>query len=47
MVVVKFLGLIDLSAAIIIALMDIPYIGVLKWLIVAILFIKSIPSLIA
>ena len=44
---VKILGLTDLAAAIIIGLVTIPVIGALKWVIVAILAIKAIPSLLA
>lgn len=45
MVVCKFLGLIDVIAALIIAFMDVPIIGPVKWLIVLILLVKGVPSL--
>jgi hypothetical protein len=46
-ILVKILGMVDLSAAIIIALMTVPIIGILKWILVGILTIKAIPSLLA
>ena len=42
---VKIYGIIDLMAAAIIALLDIPIIGKLKWIIVLVLVIKCVPSL--
>ena len=44
---IKILGLVDVLAAIIIAFLNVPIIGNLKWIIVAILLIKGIPSLLA
>lgn len=44
---IKILGIVDIIAALIIALIHVPIIGVLKWLIVAILVLKGIPSLLA
>ena len=44
---IKILGLVDVLAAIIIAFLHVPIIGSLKWIIVAILLIKGIPSLLA
>ncbi|MEM2874330.1 MAG: hypothetical protein QW063_02720 [Candidatus Nanoarchaeia archaeon] len=46
-ILVKIMGITDLIAAIIIGAISIPIIGALKWLIVAILVIKGIPSLFA
>ncbi|MFN7088714.1 MAG: hypothetical protein ACK4NX_02795 [Candidatus Paceibacteria bacterium] len=46
-VLVKIMGLTDLVAAIIIGAVAVPLIGALKWLIVAVLLIKAIPSLFA
>jgi len=45
MIPVKILGIVDITAAIIIATLDVPIIGPLKWILVAILLIKGIPSL--
>jgi hypothetical protein len=45
MVMVKLLGMVDLLAALIIALVTVPIIGNFKWIIVAVLLGKSIPSL--
>jgi hypothetical protein len=42
---VKICGVIDLLAATIIALLDIPIIGKFKWVIVFVLIIKGFPSL--
>jgi uncharacterized membrane protein len=42
---VKIYGIADLLAAALIALLDIPIIGKLKWILVFILVIKGIPSL--
>ena len=46
-ILIKILGITDLLAAIIIALVDVPLIGMLKWIIVAILVLKAIPSVLA
>ncbi len=43
--IVKIYGITDLLVAAILALMDIPIIGKLKWVLVFILVIKGIPSL--
>ncbi len=40
-----FLGVVDIVSAIIIASLDVPIIGPLKWLLVAVLLIKGVPSL--
>jgi hypothetical protein len=44
---VKVMGIVDVIAAILIAVADIPIIGPLKWILVAILAAKGIPSLLA
>jgi|GEM_PF-6290466 len=44
---IKILGIVDLLAAIIIAAVHVPIIGAIKWVIVAILLIKAVPSLLA
>ncbi len=44
---VKIMGITDVIAAIILAAMHIPVIGPLKWILVAILLIKGVPSLLA
>ena len=44
---IKILGITDIAAAIIIATLTVPIIGALKWVIVAILVLKAIPSLLA
>ncbi|MGC8940572.1 MAG: hypothetical protein ACP5JY_00845 [Candidatus Nanoarchaeia archaeon] len=43
--VVKVLGLTDILAGTILAFLDVPIIGNLKWILVVILFFKGIPSL--
>ena len=44
---VKIMGINDVIAAIILAALHIPMIGPLKWILVAILLIKGVPSLLA
>jgi hypothetical protein len=44
---VKIMGLTDIIAAILLAATHIPIIGPLKWILVAILLIKGIPSVLA
>jgi|GEM_PF-2879763 hypothetical protein len=43
--IVKVLGLTDIIAGTILAFLDVPIIGQLKWLIIGILIFKGIPSL--
>ncbi len=45
--IVKTMGFADIAAAFILAVMDVPVIGPIKWILVAILAIKGIPSLLA
>jgi hypothetical protein len=44
---VKTMGLADVAAAFILAVIDVPVIGPVKWILVAILAIKGIPSLLS
>ena len=44
---VKIMGITDVIAAILLAAVSIPIIGPLKWILVAILLIKGVPSLLA
>jgi hypothetical protein len=44
---VKILGITDIAAAILLAVVNVPIIGNLKWILVAILAAKGIPSLLA
>ena len=43
--IIKILGIIDLLAALFLAVSDVPLIGKLKWVIVFVLVIKGFPSL--
>jgi hypothetical protein len=43
--IIKFLGIIDLLAALFLAVSDVPIIGKIKWVIVFILVLKGFPSL--
>jgi hypothetical protein len=45
--IVKIYGLVDVMCAIILMALDVPVIGKLKWLLIAILLIKGIPSILA
>ncbi len=45
MSIVGFLGIVDVIAAILIAIGDFSYLGYAKYIIVAILLIKGVPSL--
>lgn len=44
---VKIMGITDVVAAILLAAIHIPIIGALKWILVAILLVKGVPSLLA
>ncbi|MEM2954428.1 MAG: hypothetical protein QW625_00535 [Candidatus Nanoarchaeia archaeon] len=44
-VVVKIMGLTDIIVACILAFVDLPIIGVFKWVLIGILLLKGIPSL--
>jgi|GEM_PF-3149251 len=44
---VSILGVVDIIAAILIAIGDFPYLGFAKYILVAILLIKGIPSLLS
>jgi hypothetical protein len=44
---IKVLGITDVAAAILLAVVDVPIIGKLKWILVAILLVKGVPSLLA
>ncbi len=44
---VKILGITDVVAAIFLAVADVPIIGKLKWILIAILLVKGVPSLLA
>jgi hypothetical protein len=44
---VKIMGIADVIAAILLAVADVPVIGKLKWILVAILLAKGIPSLLS
>ncbi len=46
-ILVKIMGLTDVLAAIIIACLDVPIIGKLKWILIVILLLKGVPSLLA
>ena len=46
-VLVKIMGIVDVVAAILLAVGDIPVIGNLKWILIAVLLIKGVPSLLA
>jgi hypothetical protein len=46
-ILVKAMGFADVAAAFILAISDVPVIGPVKWVIVAILAVKGIPSLLA
>ena len=46
-VLVKVMGIADIIAGILIAAANIPVIGNLKWILVAILLIKGVPSILA
>lgn len=45
--IVNALGIVDLSAAILLAVTDVPIIGQLKWVIIVILIVKGVPSILA
>jgi len=44
---VKVMGIVDVLAAIFLAVADVPVIGKLKWILVAVLLIKGVPSMVA
>ena len=46
-VLVKVMGITDIVAGILLAVADVPIIGKLKWILVAILLIKGVPSILA